>query len=372
MALRCRRPCRRWADSSWPVLAHAPALCAWPPPRSTATSAWSWATCLSGTSWAPALHCPWSQQPHALLRTLPGVSNGGCPTPAPTPTWPPPGLIAAGLDGIERALECPPPLDDDLFALTLSEIRARGIPCCRRAWPRHSTPWRADSVRHGAGRRSPLSSCSSSATSLDYARHVSDWELGATPRNVLTPSRHARPTPWAGTMPAWPAAWRWWAATSDCLKLLVASFPVFLLAWLRFGIAAVAMAALGAPARRRATGWTPHERRLLFWESFLGNFLFSICMLYGVWLTSAVSAGVVMAACPAAVALLSRLFLGERMPRRSMAGTACAVAGIAALACAQASRRTHRSQCGAVHPADWPGWAPALLLARCSARPAMW
>ncbi len=34
-------------------------------------------------------------------------------------------------------------------------------------------------------------------------------------------------------------------------KLLVAAIPVFLLAWLRFGIAAVAMAALGAPARQR-------------------------------------------------------------------------------------------------------------------------
>ena len=25
-----------------------------------------------------------------------------------------------------------------------------------------------------------------------------------------------------------------------------------------------------------------HDRVLLFWESFLGNFLFSICMLFGV------------------------------------------------------------------------------------------
>jgi drug/metabolite transporter (DMT)-like permease len=36
-------------------------------------------------------------------------------------------------------------------------------------------------------------------------------------------------------------------------------------------------------------------------------------MLYGVLLTSALAAGVVMAAIPAAVALLSRLFLGERI-----------------------------------------------------------
>jgi drug/metabolite transporter (DMT)-like permease len=113
-------------------------------------------------------------------------------------------------------------------------------------------------------------------------------------------------------------------------KLLVAVFPVFLLAWLRFGIAAVAMLgwlhrAPGEPALTR------HDRWLLFWESFLGNFLFSICMLFGVALTSAVAAGVIMAAIPAAVALLSRAFLGERIGARVAVGIACAIGGIALL-----------------------------------------
>lgn len=64
-------------------------------------------------------------------------------------------------------------------------------------------------------------------------------------------------------------------------KLLVAAFPVLLLAWLRFGLAALVM----AHWVRRLPGdpaLSPYDRRLLFWESFLGNFLFSICMLYGV------------------------------------------------------------------------------------------
>jgi drug/metabolite transporter (DMT)-like permease len=59
---------------------------------------------------------------------------------------------------------------------------------------------------------------------------------------------------------------------------------------------------------------TPQTTRgLLFLESFLGNFLFTICMLYGVSLTSAVSAGVTMAAIPAAVALMSWAFLKEEI-----------------------------------------------------------
>ncbi len=74
-------------------------------------------------------------------------------------------------------------------------------------------------------------------------------------------------------------------------RLLVAVFPVLLLAWLRFAIAAVAM----AHWVRRTAGeppLSPHDRRLMFWESFLGNFLFSICMLYGVRESGAVAAGV--------------------------------------------------------------------------------
>ena len=111
-------------------------------------------------------------------------------------------------------------------------------------------------------------------------------------------------------------------------KLLVTVFPVFLLAWLRFGIAAVAMATW---VKRSATEQPldARGRRLLFIESFFGNFLFSVCMLFGVSMTSALAAGVIMAAIPAAVALLCRWLLRERIAPRVAAGIACAVAGIA-------------------------------------------
>ncbi|MEO5771752.1 MAG: DMT family transporter [Burkholderiaceae bacterium] len=111
-------------------------------------------------------------------------------------------------------------------------------------------------------------------------------------------------------------------------KLLVAVIPVFLLAWMRFCIAAVAM----AHWVRLQPGDQPlsrHDRTLLFWESFLGNFLFSIFMLFGVLHSTALAAGVIMATIPAAVALMSRFFLGERITNRVGAGIACAVGGIA-------------------------------------------
>ncbi len=139
-------------------------------------------------------------------------------------------------------------------------------------------------------------------------------------------------------------------------RLLVAAMPVFLLAWMRFGIAAVAMAGWVRRAPTEAP-LSPRERRLLFWESFLGNFGFSICMLFGVAATSAVAAGVVMAAIPATVALMSWIFLGERITGRVKGAIVLAGAGIATLALAQAPGGG-----GAASVPSAPWWGYALLL----------
>jgi drug/metabolite transporter (DMT)-like permease len=114
-------------------------------------------------------------------------------------------------------------------------------------------------------------------------------------------------------------------------KLLVAAFPVFLLAGLRFGFAAVLM----LPWLKKPAHEAPLDARsrwLLFLESFLGNFLFSICMLFGLRQSSAVVARVILAGIPAAVALLSWAVLRERLGGRTLAGIACAVGGIALVA----------------------------------------
>eukprot|EP01041_Mallomonas_annulata_P027913 gene27913-49653_t len=97
---------------------------------------------------------------------------------------------------------------------------------------------------------------------------------------------------------------RWWAYGSLALSMslvgsyvalskpLVLVFPIFLLAWLRFGIGGLAMLRwLKKPPGEAPI--SPHTRRLLFLESFLGTFMFSICMLFGVSMTTAVAAGVV-------------------------------------------------------------------------------
>ena len=111
-------------------------------------------------------------------------------------------------------------------------------------------------------------------------------------------------------------------------KPLTLVLPVFLLAWLRFGIGGAAMLHwLKKPKVEPAM--SPQTQRLVFIESLLGNFLFSICMLYGVSMTSAVNAGIIMAMIPAVVALMSWMFLGERISLRIWAAIALGVVGIA-------------------------------------------
>lgn len=134
-------------------------------------------------------------------------------------------------------------------------------------------------------------------------------------------------------------------------KPLAAALPVFLLAWLRFGIGGVAMLHwLRRPAGEPAM--SARTRKLVFLESFFGNFLFTICMVFGVSMTSAVSAGVIMSAIPAAVALMSWVFLRERIGWRIWAAVACGALGIGLLAFAKAGGAAAE---GATHGRVWLG-----------------
>jgi len=123
-------------------------------------------------------------------------------------------------------------------------------------------------------------------------------------------------------------------------KPLAAALPVFLLAWMRFGIAALAM----LPWLKRGPAEAPMTgkiKRLVFLESFFGNFLFTLCMVTGVSMTSAVSAGVIMATIPAVVALMSWVLLRERISLRIWAAIGCGALGIALLALSRSEHAGH-------------------------------
>ena len=111
-------------------------------------------------------------------------------------------------------------------------------------------------------------------------------------------------------------------------KPLTVVLPVFLLAWLRFGIGGLAMTRwLKKPVDEPPMSL--QTKKLLFLESFLGNFMFSICMLFGVSMTNAVSAGVIMAAIPAVVGVMSWVFLREQIRLRVWVAMAFGAVGIA-------------------------------------------
>lgn len=132
-------------------------------------------------------------------------------------------------------------------------------------------------------------------------------------------------------------------------KPLALAIPVFLLAWMRFGIGGIAMLRWWRKPRAEAP-LSPRIRLLVFLESFLGNFLFTIFMMYGVMMTGAVSAGVIMSAIPAVVAVLGRIFLKERISRRVLVAIACGVVGIGLLALTR-----HPSDAGSASSHVWLG-----------------
>jgi drug/metabolite transporter (DMT)-like permease len=146
-------------------------------------------------------------------------------------------------------------------------------------------------------------------------------------------------------------------------------FPVFLLAWLRFGIAAAAM----LPWLARPDDEPAIDRRVwrdLVLLSFFGNFLFSIFMLFGVALSGATTAGVVLAAIPALVAFLSWWILGERLQWRIGLAIALAVAGMLMLSLNPANLSTLReATASGAETASGPAtasWLGPLLLFGCA------
>ena len=135
-------------------------------------------------------------------------------------------------------------------------------------------------------------------------------------------------------------------------KVLVVVFPIFLLALAALRHRRGGHGGLGASARPNETPkLSRHDRWLLFFESFFGNFLFSICMLFGVSMSSALAAGVIMAGIPAAVAVMSRVFLKERITGRVMLGIFVrGRRGIALVSFTKNSQRHARRQFAARQP----------------------
>jgi len=162
------------------VLAHAPALCALAAPTVNSYKRLTVGESLSGTTWAPASIAQGPNNRTALVRTLPGRFEWRLPDASANPYLACAGLIAAGLDGIERGLEPPPDVTDDLFDLPPSALRARGIAQLPQSLSEAVAALAADKVVCGA--LGPELTRQFIALKTDewiaFARHVSAWEMG--------------------------------------------------------------------------------------------------------------------------------------------------------------------------------------------------
>ncbi len=138
------------------------------------------------------------------------------------------------------------------------------------------------------------------------------------------------------------SAWRRWQAYGLLLagmsvvgiyvafsKVILATVPVLLLGWIRFGIAAVVMLPWTFP--KGSWHVVRGQWSTLFLLSFFGNFMFSICMLSGVARTSATAAGLIMSMLPAVVALFSVVLLRERLAAPAAVAIGLAVLGVSFL-----------------------------------------
>ncbi len=161
------------------VLAHAAALTALAAPTVNSYKRLTVGESITGTTWAPAYVAQGYNNRSALLRTLPSRFEWRAPDASANPYLMLAGLIAAGLDGIERGLDPGPDCADDLFALSLAQIRERGIALLPQSLPEAVDALEADAVVSGAlGETLTREFCALKRDeALAHSRHISDWEL---------------------------------------------------------------------------------------------------------------------------------------------------------------------------------------------------
>lgn len=113
-------------------------------------------------------------------------------------------------------------------------------------------------------------------------------------------------------------------------KAVVEHLPIFLFLALRCIVACVMLLPVLA-ARRQLTRPSPQQLRDLAVQAFFGVFLFSLFILWGVDHTSGMDAGIITSTIPAAVVILSFLFLRERLGGIRLLAVGLSIAGVAVL-----------------------------------------
>lgn len=114
-------------------------------------------------------------------------------------------------------------------------------------------------------------------------------------------------------------------------KIMIQGLPVFAASLLRFLLAAAVL----VPLVRLGEGGLPSLSRrslaMLALQSLCGSVLFTVCLLYGLKLTSPGAAGIITSTTPACMALLVWIFIKTPPSRKAALGILLSVLGVAAL-----------------------------------------
>ena len=115
----------------------------------------------------------------ALVRSLKGRFEWRLPDASANPYLATAALIAAGLDGVDRRLDPGTPCTEDLFKLSLAEIRQRGIAVLPQSLGEAVDALQRDEVICSALGQTLTDQFSQlkRAEWTEYARHVSGWEM---------------------------------------------------------------------------------------------------------------------------------------------------------------------------------------------------
>lgn len=110
-------------------------------------------------------------------------------------------------------------------------------------------------------------------------------------------------------------------------KFVIQVFPVFLASELRVLLGAIVLTSILLIREGRFPVLQKKDWIVLFAQSFVGVFLFSIFMLYGLTYTTAMEGGIITSLTPAAVGLISLMFFKEKLRWNQSVGIVCAVTG---------------------------------------------
>jgi glutamine synthetase len=161
------------------VLAHAGALTALASPTVNSYKRVSVGDSPAGARWIPAWAAHGPHNRSALIRTLRDRFEWRAPDASANPYLILAGLIAAGLDGIDRKLDPGPDIHDDLFELSPAQLAERGIAALPQDLGQAIDALEADATICGALGETLAREfvAAKRAEQSAYSRHVSDWEL---------------------------------------------------------------------------------------------------------------------------------------------------------------------------------------------------